>query len=126
MRRKRTAVIGAAGVAGQQLAALARHPWFAVTALAASERSAGKTCADAITDAGAAFRWYCQEPLDPSFARMPVQDAAKLDASALDVIALDGIDNVVPYIPKEEEKVETETRKILGAIAGDTVEPACW
>src|SRR6266487_1227679 len=42
------------------------------------------------------------------------------------VVALDIMDNVVPYIPKEEEKVETETRKILGRIAGDTIEPAAF
>lgn len=34
------------------------------------------------------------------------------------VRALDITDNVVPYIPKEEEKVETETKKILGSIVG--------
>jgi aspartate-semialdehyde dehydrogenase len=40
------------------------------------------------------------------------------------VIGLDIIDNVVPYIAKEEEKVEKETQKILGALSGDTIEPA--
>jgi aspartate-semialdehyde dehydrogenase len=40
------------------------------------------------------------------------------------VIALDIIDNVVPYIPKEEEKVEMETQKILGTIVKDKVAPA--
>src|SRR5919107_91776 len=30
------------------------------------------------------------------------------------VIALDIMDNVIPYIPKEEEKVQIETKKILG------------
>lgn len=35
------------------------------------------------------------------------------------VAALDIIDNIVPYIPKEEEKVEAETRKILGSLAAD-------
>jgi aspartate-semialdehyde dehydrogenase len=42
------------------------------------------------------------------------------------VIGLDIIDNVVPYIAKEEEKVEKETKKILGAIAsgGDSIDPA--
>ncbi|MFO7155226.1 MAG: aspartate-semialdehyde dehydrogenase [Pseudomonadota bacterium] len=33
------------------------------------------------------------------------------------VVALDVVDNVVPYIPREEEKVERETRKILGRLA---------
>jgi aspartate-semialdehyde dehydrogenase len=40
------------------------------------------------------------------------------------VIALDIVDNIIPYIAKEEEKVEKETRKILGALAGDEIQPA--
>ena len=32
------------------------------------------------------------------------------------VIGLDILDNVIPYIPKEEHKVEVETKKILGAL----------
>jgi aspartate-semialdehyde dehydrogenase len=40
------------------------------------------------------------------------------------VIALDNIDNIIPYIPKEEEKVEKETRKILGRLQGDGIVPA--
>ena len=40
------------------------------------------------------------------------------------VVALDNIDNIVPYIPKEEEKVEKETRKILGRLDGDEIVPA--
>lgn len=40
------------------------------------------------------------------------------------VMGLDIIDNVIPFIPKEEEKVERETRKILGTLEGDGVRPA--
>jgi aspartate-semialdehyde dehydrogenase len=40
------------------------------------------------------------------------------------VIALDNIDNIIPFIPKEEEKVEKETRKILGRLDGDEIAPA--
>lgn len=39
------------------------------------------------------------------------------------VAALDVIDNVVPFIPKEEEKVELETRKILGSLDGEAIRP---
>ena len=35
------------------------------------------------------------------------------------VSAMDILDNIVPYIPKEEEKVEKETQKILGKLRGD-------
>ncbi len=39
------------------------------------------------------------------------------------VASLDLIDNVVPYIGGEEEKIETETRKILGDWVGESVAP---
>jgi aspartate-semialdehyde dehydrogenase len=37
------------------------------------------------------------------------------------VIALDIIDNVIPFIPKEEEKVQVETKKILGTLINDSI-----
>ena len=40
------------------------------------------------------------------------------------VSALDILGNVIPYIHGEEEKVEEETRKLLGSLAGETVTPA--
>jgi aspartate-semialdehyde dehydrogenase len=39
------------------------------------------------------------------------------------VLGLDILDNVIPYIPKEEEKVQTETGKILGVLEGERVVP---
>lgn len=40
------------------------------------------------------------------------------------VIALDITDNVIPYIAKEEEKVEREMQKILGKLEGNNITPA--
>lgn len=40
------------------------------------------------------------------------------------VLSLDMIDNLVPYIPKEEEKVEVETQKILGSLSGSDIRSA--
>ena len=40
------------------------------------------------------------------------------------VIGLDIIDNIIPFIPSEEEKVERETRKILGEFQGGHVRQA--
>ncbi len=36
------------------------------------------------------------------------------------VIGLDILDNIMPFIPKEEEKVAVETQKILGTVDGET------
>lgn len=40
------------------------------------------------------------------------------------VASLDILDNVLPFIDGEEEKIENETRKILGHIDGDTIRAA--
>jgi aspartate-semialdehyde dehydrogenase len=42
------------------------------------------------------------------------------------VASLDILGNVIPYIPKEEEKLEAETRKLLGRYNGKEVEPAAF
>lgn len=231
-RSIRVAVVGATGLAGQQfLAALAGHPWMRVVKVAASERSAGKSYRDAITDGSGALRWYAQEALDATIAELPVEDARKMSTDGVDlvfsavetepareleplyaqhvpvistasafryepdvpmflpgvnldqlplldeqrkrrgwkgfitpgpncttvglaitlkpladafglnmvlmtsmqavsgagrspgVIGLDIIDNVVPYIAKEEEKVQIETRKILGTLGANGITP---
>jgi aspartate-semialdehyde dehydrogenase len=40
------------------------------------------------------------------------------------VIALDIMDNVIPYIPKEEEKVQVEAKKILGKMNSKSIMPS--
>jgi len=38
------------------------------------------------------------------------------------VASLDILDNVIPYIPGEEDKVETEPQKMLGTLSGDRID----
>jgi aspartate-semialdehyde dehydrogenase len=230
----RVAIVGATGIAGQQfIDALRDHPGFEITALAASERSAGKSYGDALRDAkSGAVRWWCADAPPPAVTRLPVVAGSAFDAASVDVVfsaiesepareleprwaklrpvfstasayryeedvpllipgvnlshapllrtqqqrrgwkgfvapipnctttglaialaplhrgfgvervamtsmqgisgagrspgvvALDILDNVVPYIPGEEEKVAKETAKILGALGRDAIEPA--
>jgi len=42
------------------------------------------------------------------------------------VVALDVVDNIIPHIPNEEEKVAAETLKVLGTVDGDNVVPASF
>ncbi|HVN87126.1 MAG TPA: aspartate-semialdehyde dehydrogenase [Candidatus Binatia bacterium] len=88
MVKKRVAVVGATGIAGQQfLVALDHHPWFEVTALAASARSAGKRYGEAIRDAKTgARRWWCNEEPPAAVLDLPVQNAAELDLKGIDVV----------------------------------------
>lgn len=73
MKEYKVGVIGATGMVGQRfLLLLADHPWFRVTTLAASGRSAGKTYAEAVAD-----KWAFDEPVPPSFAGMTVLDAER-------------------------------------------------
>ena len=232
--KKRVAVVGATGITGQQfLVALQNHPWFEIGALAASERSAGKSYAEAIRDSKTgARRWWCQEEPPQAALALPVHEASSLNLSGIDlvfsavesepareleplyakttpvvstasafryeqdvpifipgvnldhvhlidaqrknrgwkgyittqpncttvglaitlkplfdnfgvknvimtsmqgvsgagrspgVIALDILDNVIPFISGEEEKVEKETRKILGTLGEGAIKPA--
>lgn len=64
-------IIGATGMVGQRFATLLEHhPWFQVTALAASGRSAGKTYREAVGD-----RWAMKTPMPESMAEMIVLNA---------------------------------------------------
>jgi aspartate-semialdehyde dehydrogenase len=215
-------ILGATGMVGQQfIRQLAGHPWFRAVWLGASERSEGKTYAQAVTwrlssqmpeelrdmrvractpdggpllmfsalDANAAndiepafakaghivisnARSYRMDPLVPllipevnadhlallpaqrrergwrgaivtnpncstvvlSMALAPLRQfglksvmvttlQAVSGAGYPGVPSLDIMGNVVPAISGEEEKMETETRKILGSLAGNAVTP---
>ena len=90
------AVVGATGIAGQQvLAALDGHPYFAIAAVAASERSAGKPFADAITDKESGIRrWYVERTEPPS-------DALGLQVQEAKSLKLDGISLVFAAVESE-------------------------
>lgn len=67
----KVAVVGATGMVGQRfITLLDGHPWFKVTALAASSRSAGKAYKDAV---GA--RWAMSTPIPADVADMVILDA---------------------------------------------------
>ncbi|MGN0592464.1 MAG: aspartate-semialdehyde dehydrogenase [Ruminococcus sp.] len=71
MKQFHVGIIGATGMVGQRFATLlAEHPWFKVTALAASPRSAGKTYAEAVGN-----RWAMTVPMPESMKDMIIMDA---------------------------------------------------
>src|SRR5262245_64193939 len=87
MRKRRAAVVGATGIAGQQaLVALADHPWFEITALAASARTAGRPYRDAIRDPAGARQWWCREEPPEAVLDLVVEDASRLDPGSVDVV----------------------------------------
>jgi aspartate-semialdehyde dehydrogenase len=225
MNSFRVGVLGATGLVGQQIIhRLRAHPWFRVTALAASERSAGKNYVDATAwrisapippEIGALQIQSLDEDLDCDFvfsaldssvagateedfarrgypvisnssnhrmepdvpllipevnpdhlglirkqqarrgydsgfivtnpncsatglaiALKPIDDAFGIEAVSVvtmqalsgagypGIASLDATDNVIPYISAEEEKIESEPRKIFGKMRGDSIVPA--
>ncbi len=87
MKKLRCAVIGATGLAGQQfVAALHNHPWFELSALAASPRSAGKPYREALRSPNGMLGWFLTEPLPEAVAKMTVVAGDQLDPTALDVV----------------------------------------
>ncbi len=78
MEKKRVGVVGATGMVGQRFLTLLKdHPYFTVTALAASKRSAGKTYREAVGE-----RWKLKAEMPEEFADMTVLDAADIPAMA--------------------------------------------
>ncbi|MFV0498134.1 MAG: aspartate-semialdehyde dehydrogenase [Candidatus Fimivivens sp.] len=71
MKQYNVGVIGATGMVGQRfLTLLDHHPWFKVTAVAASARSAGKKYIDAVND-----RWALSSPMPEYCKDMMIMDA---------------------------------------------------
>ncbi|MBI4439074.1 aspartate-semialdehyde dehydrogenase [Candidatus Woesearchaeota archaeon] len=226
MSKLKVGVLGATGMVGQRFVQLLEnHPWFEVTALAASEKSAGKSYGEAVAgrwkvssrvpdyarkikisdcapdidcsivfsalDAGIAGRIeqsfaaegyavssnsrnHRMEPDVPlivpevnsshlelidsqkkgrgwkgfivtnpncstihmCLALKPLHDTFRIEKAMVTtmqalsgagypgVASMDIIDNVIPFISGEEEKIETETLKILGSLSGSSVENA--
>jgi len=232
--KKKVAVIGVTGAVGQEFVlSLEDHPWFEVTQIAASERSAGKNYVDAIRDpdsgiikcevggeipeyikgmtvkkideinvaeldlvfsavesnaardietkfakdipvisTSSAYRYEDDVPIlipginDEQAELLEVQKknrdwkgwvaplpnctttglaitmkplyekygAKKVMMTSMQAIsgggrspgvsAMDVTDNIIPYIPKEENKVRIETKKILGKLKDGKIEPA--
>lgn len=69
-KRWRAGVLGATGVVGQRIVQLLdNHPWFELTEVAASERSAGRTYAEA--EVG---RWKLDTPIPAAARDLPVRE----------------------------------------------------
>jgi len=232
--KKKVAIIGVTGAVGQEFVlSLKDHPWFEVTQIAASERSAGKNYVDAIRDPNSGIiKWEVGGEIPEYIKGMTVKKIDEINVAELDLVfsavesnaardietkfakdlpvistssayryeddvpilipgindeqaelldvqkkkrdwkgwvaplpnctttglaitmkplyekygakkvmmtsmqaisgggrspgvsAMDVTDNIIPYIPKEENKVRIETKKILGKLKDGKIEPA--
>ncbi len=75
------AILGGTGMVGQRfISLLENHPWFEVTVIAASPRSAGKTYEEAIGG-----RWKMDTPMPEAVKKIVVRDVSDVENVAKDV-----------------------------------------
>ncbi|MDE5590698.1 MAG: aspartate-semialdehyde dehydrogenase, partial [Acetatifactor sp.] len=100
-------ILGGTGMVGQRfIALLENHPWFEVTTIAASPRSAGKTYEEAVGD-----RWKMDTPMPEAVKNIQVMNVNEVEkvASKVDFV-FSAVDMSKEEIKKiEEDYAKTET-----------------
>ena len=86
--KKKVAIIGVTGAVGQEFVqTLKNHPWFEVTQIAASERSAGKKYVEAISDPNSGIvSWEIGGEIPDYIREMTVKNIDQVDVSQLDLV----------------------------------------
>jgi len=85
--KKKVAIIGVTGAVGQEFVlSLNDHPWFEVTQIAASERSAGKKYIDAIRDDSGIIAWDVGGEIPDYIKNMQVLTIDEVKVAELDLI----------------------------------------
>ena len=100
-------ILGGTGMVGQRfIALLENHPWFEVTTIAASPRSAGKTYQEAVGD-----RWKMDTPMPEAVKDIVVMNVNEVEAVASRVdFVFSAVDMTKEEIRKiEEDYAKTET-----------------
>ena len=103
----RVGILGATGMVGQRfIALLENHPWFEVTTVAASPRSAGLTYEEAVKG-----RWKMDTPIPAAVKQLKVRNVNEVEAVAAEVdFVFSAVDMTKEEIKKiEEAYAKTET-----------------
>ena len=106
-KKLKVGILGGTGMVGQRfISLLENHPWFEVTTIAASPRSAGKTYEDAVGD-----RWKMDTPMPEAVKKIIVKNVNEVEevASQVDFV-FSAVDMSKDEIKKiEEDYAKTET-----------------
>ncbi len=106
-RKLKVGILGGTGMVGQRfIALLENHPWFEVTTIAASERSAGKTYEEAVGG-----RWKMDTPMPQAVKEIMVMNVNEVEKVAAGVdFVFSAVDMSKEEIRRiEEEYAKTET-----------------
>ena len=107
MSKLKVGILGATGMVGQRfISILENHPWFEVTTVAASPRSAGKTYEEAVGD-----RWKLEKPMPEAVKKLVVMNVNEVEkvASEVDFVfsAVDMTKDEIRAIEEAYAKTET-------------------
>ena len=105
--RLKVGILGGTGMVGQRfISLLENHPWFEVTTIAASPRSAGKTYEEAVGG-----RWKMDTPMPEAVKKIVVMNVNEVEKVASEVdFVFSAVDMTKEEIKKiEEEYAKTET-----------------
>ncbi len=100
-------ILGGTGMVGQRfISLLESHPWFEVTLVAASERSAGKTYEEAVGN-----RWKMPKPMPEAVKKLVVRNVNEVEKVAAEVdFVFSAVDMTKDEIKAiEEAYAKTET-----------------
>lgn len=97
-------ILGGTGMVGQRFISLLEdHPWFEVTTIAASPRSAGKTYEEAVGD-----RWKLDKPMPEAVKKIVVMNVNEVEAVSSQV---DFVFSAVDMTKDEIRKIEEDYAK---------------
>ena len=107
MSKLKVGILGATGMVGQRfISILENHPWFEVTTVAASPRSAGKTYEEAVGE-----RWKLEKPMPEAVKKLVVMNVNEVEkvASEVDFVfsAVDMTKDEIRAIEEAYAKTET-------------------
>ena len=103
----KVAVLGGTGMVGQRfISILNNHPWFEVTTIAASPRSAGQTYEESVGN-----RWKMDEPIPDAIRNILIRDVEDVKNVSADVdfvlSAVNMSKDEIKHIEEEYAKTET-------------------
>lgn len=102
--RLKVGILGGTGMVGQRfIALLENHPWFEVTTIAASARSAGKTYEEAVGD-----NWKMDTPMPEAVKKLVVMNVNEVEKVAAEV---DFVFSAVNMTKDEIKKIEEDYAK---------------
>ncbi len=106
-KKLKAGILGGTGMVGQRfISLLENHPWFEVTTIAASARSAGKTYEEAVGG-----RWKMDTPMPEAVKKIVVKNVNEVEEAAASVdFVFSAVDMTKEEIRKiEEDYAKTET-----------------